>query len=155
MTSKITYSVAHPEVCNVQDVYALCTRACLAVSEDYSEVDLLDQVDSLFYSEDYSKKILLLALVDGVPVGCLGGVRIPTHFLYGDRLVMEQVLWVDEEYRNTRAASRLIKAYERWAKEIGATHIMLSDIHGDEKLQRVYKKKGYSLMETSFVKELN
>lgn len=152
---KLTYSIAHPEVCNIQELYDLCLRAAYALSNTISETDLLDQVDSFYYSQDLTQKIMLLALDQGKPIAVLGAIRVPSHFIYADSLAVEQVLWVDEEYRKTKAMHRLIKAYEKWATQTGATHVILADVHNNEKLQQVYIRKGYNKVETAYMKELN
>lgn len=49
-----------------------------------------------------------------------------TRIFYGDTTIAaEDVFFVDQDNRGTRAGIKLIKAYLAWAKEIGASYAMV------------------------------
>jgi len=148
-----TFRVASYDTTDFLPVFELCKEAAIAVNGEYHEEYLFKAVES-FFQDDYNNRVLLLAYDEETPVGALGAVRVPDHFLYGDTLAIELVFWITPSYRKTRIFLKLIKAYENWAKQVGITQLVLSDIHDNESLRKAYVKKGYHKSETSFIKKM-
>jgi len=85
-------------------------------------------------------------------VGCLLGTVAP-HFLARESVSQELMWWVEPEHRGNSGALKLVLLFERWAKERGAfLNIMASfaGTDGDDRLEAIYKQRGYSLLEKHF-----
>ena len=67
------------------------------------------------------------------------------------------IFYVHPDWRGTRAALLLVKAFESWAQECGLTRALLSVHSGlfPERTGRFYKKLGYRPMGGNFMKELD
>jgi GNAT superfamily N-acetyltransferase len=72
------------------------------------------------------------------------------------KVAAEFAWWVNKEYRGGRAGLKLLHAFEEWAKENGASVVVLSDlvINGDEPLKNLVGKLGYTLTERTHVKRV-
>jgi RimJ/RimL family protein N-acetyltransferase len=66
----------------------------------------------------------------------------------------ELAWFVSKDYRGKPASLRLIKAFEKWAKESGANQIGRGDIQGISSLEKLYNRLGYERAETVYLKEL-
>jgi GNAT superfamily N-acetyltransferase len=66
----------------------------------------------------------------------------------------ELAWFVSKDYRGKPASLRLIKAFEKWAKESGANQIGMGDIQGISSLEKLYNRLGYERAETVYLKEL-
>ena len=63
-----------------------------------------------------------------------------------------EVAWfVDKKYRG-RGALKLLRAFEDWAESKEADYITVADIEGIANLEPLYKRMGYSKVETSYSK---
>lgn len=99
-----------------------------------------------------SEGVVLLALKDGKPVGFLVGVASQPVFS-SNKFSMELGWWVEPEHRGCRGALLMYAAYEDWAKRVGCSHIQGAYLPGvSPDLDKFYKKRGYVLTESSYVK---
>jgi hypothetical protein len=48
----------------------------------------------------------------------------------------------------------MLGAFESWAKEQGAAFVSMGDIQPVQDLTKLYERKGFKLMEKTFVKEV-
>ncbi len=87
--------------------------------------------------------------------GGLGALLYPDHYS-GDVIASEAFWFVAKEHRGGTEGVRLIITLENWAREVGATRVMMAHIAGvtSEKLETFYGKRGYKKSEVLYVKEL-
>jgi len=82
--------------------------------------------------------------------GIAGGIA---QFVHGtDPIATEMALWVDPEFRGQGIATQLIEAFEFWAKRLNCSAVILSDM--SDGFGELYTKKGYSLHERAYLKEI-
>jgi GNAT superfamily N-acetyltransferase len=68
--------------------------------------------------------------------------------------VCTELAWfVDKQYRGSPSALRLLKTFEKWAKEQKADYTIMGDIAGITDLGSLYTKLGYTKAETTYMKE--
>ena len=87
--------------------------------------------------------------IEGMLVGLLSELYM-SHTVQATELAW----FVSKEYRGKPASLRLIKAFEKWAKESGATQIGMGDIESITSLENLYNRLGYERAETVYLKEL-
>lgn len=114
---------------------------------------------------DYSLDMVARTILTG---GCFLIVfdnQKPVGFLWGfccampwnpAKLAMDTLLYVEPEYRGSRAAFKLVQAWELWAREQGATSVQLSVASGihEERTASFYQRMGYNHIGTEYRKEL-
>lgn len=73
-----------------------------------------------------------------------------------DPLAAELLWWVHPKARKTRLSILLVDAYEMWAEKIGVTKLVIGSMENDhaEAIDRFYKKRGFTLTERTYCKEL-
>ena len=93
---------------------------------------------------------MIILLIPGV--GFLAGQASP--FVFGQSSIASEIAWwVDEEKRNSGIGAELVEAFEYWAKNVaGCTIITLTSL--DDSVGKFYEKKGYTLYERAYMKEL-
>ena len=71
-------------------------------------------------------------------------------------IAQHDIFYVLPEWRGTRAALLLVRAFEKWAREFGINHAILGVHSGlfPERTGRFYGKLGYRPMGGNFMKEL-
>ena len=121
-----------------------------AQESPYSALVSPDKVRSIvegILSADQSQKIILLYEDKGMLAGML------TPFLFGDKIVATELAWwVEPEHRKSQVGLQLLEAFEYWAKKTGANLITMISI--DDAVGEFYQKKGYSLFERAYMKEI-
>lgn len=111
---------------------------------------LLESFGAAINNQDFA---VLVMEDDGDLVGMLvGGVAQPLFSL--DRVATELAWFVLPEHRDSRHSIKLLKAYEDWAEEVNCKFVTMVDIHTLNDLTALYERKGYSLTEKTFVKEI-
>lgn len=98
--------------------------------------------------------VVLVAEREGTIVGSLVGIMAPVWFNANATTATELAWWVDEAYRGSTAAFKLHRAFEEWAKEQGATAIVMSDliVNGVAHTEKLFEKMGFTPVERSHVK---
>lgn len=91
--------------------------------------------------------------VDGEIEGALVGLLSELYMSYTVQAT-ELAWFVSKDYRGKPASLKLIKAFEKWAKESGANQIGMGDIEGISSLEKLYNRLGYERAETVYLKEL-
>lgn len=87
-----------------------------------------------------------LLISDG---GYLAGMVQPLGFT--ERKIALEFAW----YANDGSGFELLRAFEVWAKRMGAVKVVAHDMQMREsRLQRALVRKGYSLMSTAMVKDI-
>lgn len=125
----------------------------------YSSSEHLDGFDIdvfVFNWENFIESnigIIFLLINDGRIVGVLGGIKYPD--VNSNHLMATELFWyVEKDHRGQ--GGRLLKEFEEWAKTEGCKKIIMvhmTDLMPD-KLESIYKHKGYKKMEVHYVKEV-
>lgn len=107
-----------------------------------------------FLSEP-TKGVGILAEEDGVCHGIMAGWALQNF--YNDELcARDMILYVRKEKRGGTTAMRMVKEFERWAKEVGAKEITIgiSAAIDNDKATRFYNALGYSHRGVTLSKEV-
>lgn len=93
---------------------------------------------------------------DGVIAGGLVGLLNCAWFAPGVVTAHELAWWVDPEHRQGVEGIKLVKEFERWAKEKGAKFVTLTDlIIGEEyPVGKLIGRMGYKEIERAHIKEV-
>jgi len=91
--------------------------------------------------------------VDGEIEGALVGLLSELYMSHTVQAT-ELAWFVSKDYRGKPASIRLMKAFEKWAKESGANQVGMGDIEGISSLENLYNRLGYERAETVYLKEL-
>jgi GNAT superfamily N-acetyltransferase len=85
----------------------------------------------------------LVAEKDGTIIGMLGGY-LTDYFFCDERIACDAVLFIDQKYRGSTAARRLIRAFRSWANESGARELCLGiSLNVDiERAGKFYERMG-------------
>lgn len=80
------------------------------------------------------------------PVGMIVGQVVPYFFCPNRRNAVDHIVYVSPNYRGTSAAHRLLKEFEKWAKDKGAIEMSIGTSTGvhPEKTHDFYVKMGYT-----------
>jgi len=86
-------------------------------------------------------------------VGVLLGLVSDIHGLAAIRRTAYEILWyVVPEHRKGKPSRMMLEAFEEWARACGCSKVLMGDFGG--KLSKYYARKGYTLSECSYQKEL-
>lgn len=97
--------------------------------------------------------ILVVEDSKGYITGGLLGVL--TEMFMSTKVVATELSWfMSKEHRNSKSALGLMKEFERWAKDNGANIVAMADLEGVSYLEALYSRKGYSLSERVYIKEI-
>lgn len=96
-----------------------------------------------------------VAEVDGEIVGMLAGFCVE-HFFSTTKYVADIVVYVVPQYRGGTAAVRLVRALEKWAREMRATEVVLgvSTEVDTERTAMLYQHLGYRETGRSLIKHV-
>lgn len=100
--------------------------------------------------------LLFVATDDEALVGVIGGMSSPFLINPEHGVGTELLMWVEPEYRKSGAATALMDAIEAAAKDLGLTYwsMMCLEAVQPDVAANLYKRRGYTLAEHTFVKEL-
>jgi len=87
-------------------------------------------------------RAMWVAVLDGEVVGFLVGDMQPYMFNMRELLAVEQLWYVRPKNRGSRAAILLLKAFERWALDLGSREICMATSTGPD-YGPLMKKLGY------------
>lgn len=94
------------------------------------------------------KGILLAAVQDNSVVGVLAATKTQSLFSY-ETHTQELAFFVEPEYRKSKIAATLFSLYEKWAEGVAdgtGAHCI------DERVGKLYERKGYHRVETGYFK---
>lgn len=90
---------------------------------------------------------------DGEIEGAL--VALLSEYYMSNTLQATELAWfVSKEYRGKPASIKLVKTFEKWAKAKNANYVGMGDIAGIATLENLYKRLGYKIAESVYLKEL-
>jgi len=86
--------------------------------------------------------------------GIISGIIQP-NLWYPDETNLVELFWyVDDEFRGTSAALRLLKAFIDYGKENKVNHVVMSVERNSPLSNEVFTKRGFQLLEKAFVMEV-
>jgi len=87
---------------------------------------------------------------DDEVVGFLVAAKNQTVF--SSEVIASELGWyVHPDHRKSTAAMRLLREYEKWAKD--CDYVTLSDVQGSMDMDEVYTRRGYELEERTYVRK--
>jgi GNAT superfamily N-acetyltransferase len=105
-----------------------------------------------------SQGVVLVEKVDDKIVGFIAAILLNHHPIIGEcRLAAEIGLFVERDQRNKGIAKSLNEKFEEWCSNVGVTHSMTSAMFNEnfEQVKSLYEKRGYKMVEASFIKEIS
>lgn len=112
-----------------------------------TDPDKIKQVISDFLSSPKTEKIIILYEDFGVIAGSVAEMNLASS-----KIATESIWWVEPEKRTKEVGTSLLKAFEYWAKQVGAKYVSMACL--DEQVGKVYEKLGYTLTERVYLKEI-
>lgn len=128
-----------------------------AESEQFRDMNMeFGQVrDFMFRMSASPTCFIKVALYDRSVVGMIIGQM--AHYEFHNSLyAYDRLLYVDPKSRGSRAAQMLITAFEQWARDNGASRVLLgisTDVH-KERTEQFYNKLGYCTVGALTSKEI-
>lgn len=92
-----------------------------------------------------SDNLCMVSIVDGSVVGFIGGIMGAMLMNLSVKMTTELGWWVDKEYRNSGAGLKLIRAFEKRAKELGAKYTNANYMESSmpAEVKKMYLRLGY------------
>ena len=109
---------------------------------------------TVLYFIDSRDAAIFVATVASKVVGSAAGVIAGWPFNHNQKVMQEFWWFVEAEHRGGTAAVRLLKSLIEWGKQMGAVVNVLAhmEIHNKQKLDGIYKKMGFSVMESHYAR---
>jgi GNAT superfamily N-acetyltransferase len=141
----------HEEVLDLIEETALAAPHKIKFDKDYWSEWLK------VITEPTDSYLVLLSEDAGKIVGILVGQIYLGHPLVQHSKVAVELFWYVKPEHRGRKSFLMVDLYEKWAMENGATHICMSLLDNEHKtkLDRIYRAKGYSPMETQYMKVID
>lgn len=82
---------------------------------------------------------------EGVPIGWMYGACVE-HWFSSDKVATEMATYILPEYRGGADAPRMIKAFKKWAEDVGAveTQIGITTSINEERTSSLYERLGFN-----------
>lgn len=95
-----------------------------------------------------------VAEIDGRICGFMAASIVPCWFNQRLRIALENVWWMQPEFRNRPEGIRMLREFERWAKDQGAQVACMSDIvlEAGSPAGSILQRLGYEVTERTFLK---
>ena len=137
---------------DLSDLVALCEEAT-EVSPFSSMKRTREQTEAsiLNWIQDKEKFLVLTLWCDIKMVGVLIGFITQDHPSLDMNVAMELVWYVQPAHRKVKASLTMVEAFEYWARKKGAKATIMADY--GRKLEKLYNRKGYRTLETTYIKE--
>lgn len=97
---------------------------------------------------------ILLARINGVPVGMLALFLMPSFLSPATVMGQEFSLWVDPEHRTHGVGSSLLMAAESWASDRAAKVLNVVAMRDQGDLARRFLVSGYRLLQSTYTRRL-
>lgn len=102
---------------------------------------------STLVSQEHPESIIFLHGEDGMLAATAN------KFVFGTEYVATELAWwVAPDKRKSNIGSELLEAFEYWAYKIGCSKVVMVSL--DDDIGKFYEKKGYSLVERAYMKDL-
>ena len=122
------------------------------VGIDMSKQFFLDSLQELIDSDTDE----LLVLEDEEPIGLLGLTTFKSPL--GNQIIANEHYWYVVPHRRGLGSLKLIKEAEKWARERGCSHLIMSasnlasDLH--DTVCSIYERLGMTKFETSYIRSI-
>lgn len=131
----------------IKEFHSNSRHANVSVDEDK-----LQEFFGMMIESGVKESVILLTLHENKPVGILASSVYET-FLNRDRWAGEVAFWVSPDYRNYKRVTKLIEAYEYWAKNVAkCSQVTLASL--EPRTGVLYARKGYTEVERAYSKEI-
>tara|TARA_R100001460_G_scaffold4206_2_gene12133 strand:+ start:10509 stop:10973 length:465 start_codon:yes stop_codon:yes gene_type:complete len=81
-------------------------------------------------------------------------VCVVTEMYMSNTVIASDLAWfVRKDLRGSPSSIRLLKTFEEWGRSKGANYLGMADIEGINNLSKLYSRLGYSVSETTYLKE--
>lgn len=109
---------------------------------DFSMVKTANCIIGLLVSDDGG---VVVVEDEGHIVAMLGGF-VTEHFFGTDKVACDLGVYVSPEHRGSLYAFRMVRAFEKWAKERGAVDMVLgiSTENDADMIRKLYGRMGYA-----------
>lgn len=113
-------------------------------------------VANLVHCIDIPEVFLKVVEDKGEIVGALWGVCNILNLWSMDKAAMPHIIYMTPKYRGTLCGYRLIREFEKWGKEQGASEVHMSVASGinTERTEALYERLGYSFYAKAYRKEI-
>lgn len=100
---------------------------------------------------------LLVAVEDDIVLGIIASIVGTLMFNSNVKFSQEMFWWVDPEWRSSGIGSKLLNAYEKKSKELGASILMMAGLNGEEfkTANKVYEHRGYLPADQVYIRRLD
>lgn len=102
---------------------------------------------------DYRNNLYLVSVSDDFVVGFLIAYKTKLPYLK-DYIAAELGWYIEPKYRSKARAAEMLNAYEAWAKAVGCKIAQVSKLTTSGPVDLLYRRRGYSEVETAYKKEL-
>ena len=148
--TRSTVRVATPD--DLFDVMVLCRAFSREAPDAYKGFNADKVQVNLLAAMNADNTEVFVLEKNGEIVGILVGLI--TELMFNNIVVASELAWyVDKDNRGI-GSIKLVKAYEKWAKDFGANRVTMTDLSQLKELGVLYGRLGYELAETTYVKEI-
>jgi|TARA_B110000977_G_scaffold44963_1_gene61171 RimJ/RimL family protein N-acetyltransferase len=113
-----------------------------------------DKTEQFLFSALQNTNMTILVIdADGEIEGALVGLISELYMSYTAQAT-ELAWFISKEHRGKPSSLKLIKSFERWAKDNGVNQIGMGDIEGISNLSKLYNRLGYYRAESVYLKEI-
>lgn len=149
-----TIEIHAAEVPDLESVFLMVLRFIESTPyEKHIKVDSQSLYTTLEHIQGHDDQGLFIARRSGQIVGTIA-VLIHRNLFSGDTEATELFWWVEPEHRRTTAAMDLLKKSEVWAKDRGVKYLTMIAPLGNERLTKLYERRGFEKIETSYRRSL-
>lgn len=136
-----------------RDEFVRLANLFLKESQYPFKIDLMKLIQNFLVFVDGPEHIILVNDNGDRLSGMMVGAVTETPFS-SERISTEIAWFVEEDERGSKVSLEMLNLYEKWARSQGCTFITMVDIHSLNSLQKLYERKGYTLTEKTYVKEI-
>ncbi len=144
------YNIRLATLDDTNSLYYMALRFANQVSSDTIDNDKVYR-RVLWYLENPEDTVVLLLCKNEAPIGMIAGVKTEALFSAGTTAV-EQMWWVEPEYRGSKWGLYLPKLFEEWARRKGCSSCILAGLEKSTAVSKLYIKMGYEPTEYSYLK---
>lgn len=116
----------------------------------------LDTILQALLTGNGTQGIAILAMKDDKPVGMVLG-QVAEMLFSHETLAHELAWWVEPSHRGGKIAIKLLDAFEYWAKEVAKckrVQMSMVETENADRVGKLYTRRGYTLREKAYLKEL-
>ena len=116
---------------------------------DHTKVDKV--IDALLSNDD-AVTVLLVDEANSA-VGIIAGYISELIFSH-DKVASEAIWYVAPLHRGKRVSLRMVDAFEFWANKRGCKYVHMSLLANNDRVGKIYNRKGFTSAETSYLKRI-